>query len=55
MRNSHVLAIATYALRLCMQRYMELGVGKMVNYTRVVLGRHRSGAIFPMRACPAME
>ena len=31
-----------------MRRYLVTGKSSMVDYTRVVLGLHRSGAIFPV-------
>lgn len=32
-----------------MRRYMRAGDGQIVDYTRVLLGMHRSGAIFPLK------
>ena len=33
-----------------LKRYMKTGDGRIVDYTRVVIGLHRSGTIFPMLA-----
>lgn len=42
-----------------MRRYLESGVSTLVDATRVVIGRHRSGALFPLalgvREAPAID